>query len=123
MADSPDAVPDREDPVLVRPYIKTTGVAAQERAPEDDDEVWPQTASLPDAAEPAPADPLADADTAVQPAIPASPPPYGLGVAPRLLILAAGVLVALAVVAFVLFDSDAPDPRRPSSSPRGGSGR
>ncbi len=113
MADSPETVPDREDPVLVRPYIKTTGVAAQERGP---DEVWPETASMPATEDTPEPDPAAEADTAVQPAVPGTLPPYGLGVAPRLLILAAGVVVALAAVAFVLFDSSGPDPVRPSTA-------
>ena len=84
--------------MLVRPYIRgTAGVAAQERGPDEQDEVWPEAASMPGPSGGDPSDGgasdggssdagsagggsssgdesvvgLADADTAVQPAVPA----------------------------------------------------
>ena len=46
----------REDPVLVRPYVKA--VAEAERAPDEEAETWPESADLP-----------VEADTLVQPKV------------------------------------------------------
>jgi hypothetical protein len=105
MADTPGAVPDREDPALVRPYVRATGgVAAQERGP-GEEETWPEAASMPP--EPTPA----DDDTAVQPVVPAAAERTpALCLRSRMLILCGGIALALTVVGFVLMDSTPDDP-------------
>lgn len=108
MAESPDIEPDREDPVLVRPYVKS--VAEHERPPGETS--WPEAASLPEAPPPT----GAEDDTAFVPVIPGAPGRPGvLGLAPRLLILGGGVLLALAVVGYLVFAPGGPEVRRPSS--------
>jgi hypothetical protein len=116
MADTPGVVPD--DPALVRPYVRVTdGVAARERGP-GEEETWPEAASMPP--EPSPA----DDDTAVQPVVPAEPAPGapglgapGLGVGSRMLILAGGIALALAIVGFVLLGSEPEQPQPPTALP------
>jgi hypothetical protein len=113
MADTPGAVPDREDPALVRPYVRVTGgVAAEERGP-GEEETWPEAASMPP--EPTPA----DDDTVVQPVVAAvaAPRAYALGLGSRMLILCGGIVLALAVVGFVLFGSEPDEPRPATALP------
>jgi len=113
MADMPGAAPDRDDPALVRPYVRVTdGVAGQERGP-GEEQTWPEAASLPP--EPAPA----DDDTVVQPAVAAAPAPrvLPLGLGSRMLILGGGIALALAVVGYVLLGSEPDQPRPPTALP------
>jgi len=94
----------REDPVLVRPYVKA--VAEAERAPDEEAETWPT-----------PADEKDEADTLVQPAVEDEPPAPGK---PRLTmhplaragIFVGGVALALGVVGYLIF-GPASDPALP----------
>jgi hypothetical protein len=94
----------REDPVLVRPYVKA--VAEAERAPDEQAETWPATAEEP-----------AEADTLVQPAVEDEPPAPAK---PRLTmhplaragIFVGGVALALGVVGYLIF-GPAADPALP----------
>ncbi|MCO8271441.1 ricin-type beta-trefoil lectin domain protein [Actinoplanes sp. TRM 88003] len=94
----------REDPVLVRPYVKA--VAEAERAPDEQAETWPATADEP-----------READTLVQPAVEDEPPAPAK---PRLTmhplaragIFVGGVAVALGVVGYLIF-GPAADPALP----------
>src|SRR5690348_13646005 len=93
----------REDPVLVRPYVKA--VAEAERAPDEQAETWP---TPPEEDE---------ADTLVQPAVEDEPPTPAR---PRLTmhplaragIFAGGVVLALGVVGWLIF-GPAADPALP----------
>ena len=92
----------REDPVLVRPYVKA--VAEAEKAPDEVPETWPEEAALPE-----------EGDTLVQPAVvdePAAPPKKRRDL--RIAILAGGAALALGVAGYLIFapaaDPDLPQP-------------
>ncbi|WP_250008566.1 ricin-type beta-trefoil lectin domain protein [Actinoplanes sp. M2I2] len=96
----------REDPVLVRPYVRA--VAEAERAPDEEPETWPETAPLP----------VEEDDTLAHPAVEDQPPPapkkprLTLHPLARAGIFAGGVLVALGVVGYLIF-GPAADPELP----------
>lgn len=101
MTDKQHDVPERTDPVLVRPYVET----------ETDGTTWPENATLP-AEEP-------DDTVVLEAALADDPPPPrrrgGLRriVALRLLALLGGVLIALGIVGFMLSGPDDEAPLGP----------
>ncbi|MGA5305689.1 ricin-type beta-trefoil lectin domain protein [Nucisporomicrobium flavum] len=103
MVDEDDEL-QRQDPVLVRPYIRTEPSSTEPATPVDrPEETWPETAMLPDE-EPAPGEPAA-APAAV-------PLPPGRGVTPlrqRLIVLGGVLVLALAAAAFVLLGTGGDD--------------
>ncbi|WP_250037268.1 RICIN domain-containing protein [Paractinoplanes maris] len=95
----------RDDPVLVRPYVKA--VAEAERAPDEQPETWPDEAALP----------VEEDDTLVQPAVEDEAPAprksrLTLHPMARAGIFAGGVVVALGVVGYLVF-GPAADPELP----------
>jgi hypothetical protein len=107
MTERPEDVTERNDPVLVRPYVKTGSDDTGEQ------EKWPAE----DAADEPP--------TAVQPAVVVPPPPappepksYPMHWALRLLVLVIGVAVALGIVAYFVRGANSSDDARrgPSAS-------
>jgi ricin-type beta-trefoil lectin protein len=143
MTDTHEDVPERKDPVLVRPYI---GASSGAEPSTEEPETWPETATLPEPTlEPASladdeaeaagdaeasADPAAvaepgPADTAVLPPVPAGPEipadPVvarrgGLSLAQRLLILCGGVALALGVVAYLVLGTGGDSGRQPGAA-------
>jgi len=111
MTDRPDDVTERNEPVLVRPYVNAGTDDAAEPAVAGE-ETWPPDAELPEVEQP----------TAVQPAVVVPPPPpakrdtmhWGL----RLLVLVIGVAVALGIVAYFVRGGGSRDDaqRGPSAS-------
>ncbi|MBU2669223.1 ricin-type beta-trefoil lectin domain protein [Actinoplanes bogorensis] len=92
----------REDPVLVRPYVKA--VAEAEKAPDEVPETWPEEALRPE-----------EGDTVVQEAVedgPAAPPAKPKRDLTRVAILAGGVALALGVTGYLIF-GPAADPALP----------
>jgi len=95
----------REDPVLVRPYVKA--VAEAERAPDEQPETWPEAAVLP----------VEPDDTLVQPAVRDEPPVsakprFGLHPLARAGIFVGGAALALGVVGYLIL-GPASDPGLP----------
>lgn len=85
----------REDPVLVRPYVKA--VAEAEKAPDEEPETWPESAALP----------AELGDTLVQPAVTDEPAPErkprpGLHPLARAGIFVGGAALALGVVGYLI---------------------
>ncbi|UQU62269.1 ricin-type beta-trefoil lectin domain protein [Couchioplanes caeruleus] len=118
MADEDDEL-QRQDPVLVRPYIRTEPGSTEPAAPVDrPEETWPETAMLPDE-DPAPEEPAA--------APAAAPPPPGRGISPmrqRLIVLGGVFVLALVAAAFVLLgtggDDEPPLPETQATLPAPG---
>jgi hypothetical protein len=110
MTDRPEDLTERNDPVLVRPYVN----AGSDEDPPPGDETWPgeETRELPEEDQP----------TAIQPAIVVPPMPEpkspAMHWALRLLVLVIGVAVALGIAAyFVLGGGSRDDAQRgPSAS-------
>ncbi|WP_127503742.1 RICIN domain-containing protein [Actinoplanes solisilvae] len=95
----------REDPVLVRPYVKA--VAEAEQAPDEAPETWPEPAERPER----------ESDTLVQPAVvddpaPARRPRSGLHPLARAGIFVGGAALALGVVGYLVL-GPASDPGLP----------
>ncbi|MEV4348880.1 RICIN domain-containing protein [Actinoplanes sp. NPDC049596] len=95
--------PDREDPVLVRPYVSTS-VDTTEFTAVEDAETWPEpgegdTAAHPVVAEPAPEEPPKKPKRTDNPVL-------------RLVIFCGGVALALGVAAFLVFGPGT-DPKLP----------
>ncbi len=88
----------REDPVLVRPYVKAAAESEAAAKAGESPETWPETAALPE-----------EGDTLVQPAVQDDPPApakikrIGLHPLARAGILAGGVALALGVVGYLIF--------------------
>lgn len=101
----------REDPALVRPYIRTEPGSARPAGPDDrPEQTWPEAAMLP-AEEPATAEPL--------PEVPAPPSPSGRTAAlmrQRLIVLAGVVVLVLAAAGFVLIGAGGDD-EKPAALP------
>ncbi|MEV4708842.1 RICIN domain-containing protein [Actinoplanes sp. NPDC049316] len=104
MADEQNDELQRQDPVLVRPYIKSEPSSTEPAGPDDrPEETWPETAMLPDE-QPAPEEPVA--------APAAAPATTGHGVTPmrqRLVVLGGVLVLALVAAAFVLFGTGGDD--------------